>query len=129
MTLIIKPELDGLSKFLGTLETSVMVAFWAGATTFRQAYTHITQNDNEKLAESSVVVTINRLTAKGYLIREKMIRKSSKTNPAKYRPRWATEEDFIRSRIEDTLKGVSNDYADLLLDLVVAREHVDEDHD
>lgn len=107
MTLPTRMWLDkpGLTMFLGSIETSVMIAVWDGCKTKHAIYNEIVAN-NREWAHSSVSTVIERLVLKGLLT------KTNKGKYAIYTPVYTTEQEFIIAVIQHATRAMIDEFDD-----------------
>lgn len=94
---------SGLNMFLGSIETSIMLALWAGAQTRRQIYAHISNSD-VALAYPTICTVLDRMLVKG------LVTKRVVTGVAYFTPVHADETTFVKACLLLILEALVTDY-------------------
>lgn len=98
----VSPEKKGLNKFLGDLETEIMVLIWeVNPLSVRQATERL--NLKRKLAYTTVLTVMSRLADKEYLVRQKT-RNGLLFSPA------LTRKQFTTGAVEQVLNELKKNF-------------------
>lgn len=98
----VSPEKKGLNKFLGDLETEIMVLIWEeNPLSVRQATERL--NLKQKLAYTTVLTVMSRLADKEYLVRQKT-RNGLLFSPA------VTRKQFTTGAVEQVIRELKKNF-------------------
>lgn len=98
------PHKPGLTKFLGTIEASVMLATWEGHDTVANIYKHIINEEGKDIGYSTVFTVLRRLIKKKLLVRQREGKRDI------YAPVYSSEADYVRQCLNALLDGIGEDY-------------------
>ncbi len=100
----VRTNQPGLRKLLGDQEAEIMEQVWALEGPVRAKQVHARMPNGAKLAYSSVVCTMGRLTSKGLLVVV-----DGSTKPYLYLP-TITRERFIEQSVHHLLEALTQDF-------------------
>lgn len=103
---------EGLLKFLGSIELSVLLALWEDAPKTKGNIYRWIVSEGEELAYTSVSTVVDRLVSK------KLIKRSPSYSDGiltiYYYPTYLTEEAFTQAVLEGIFSNLKDEFSDLL---------------
>lgn len=103
---------SGLNKFLGSIETSVMLAVWAEQRTRSDIYTWILAQCDDTLAYSSVSTVIDRLVSKELLVKHIDTNVKPNRERVTFTSPYSSEDAFIDAAVKEVIRALYEDFTD-----------------